>query len=693
MKIIINIIILLFLATILACDEAEQPQKEALKYVIINDSENIIDKIYFHDKYDDYKNEDNAIKISPLKKGDIRKICPKGNQYITFRRELSKTDPDTKIYVTSSVKLSYKQGIIKIKLGDSDFYVTTEKNPAITCECAIENVDKNCITEFNECKNNPCQNGGSCRQTELSYVCSCPPTYKGDNCEIKINSCDENLCLNDSECIEDVNGYRCECKDNYYGDNCENKYTTCEDGLCQNGSTCVDLENSYKCECTEEYLGVNCEIKNICITANPCIEDNTIKCIPGENYQCECKSGYDGVNCENDIDNCIGNNCQNGSSCIDEVNNYRCECLEGYSGEFCECEGVNCVRTSIFQFGGIALEDAKSLATDSRENIYIVGSLWGSGGYDIYLTKLNSLGEVVWGKQWEGSAFEYGESIVIDKNDNIYIAGKVKVLNSQYSIFLKKIDVNGNIIWEKQWGTLESDYLRKITVDSDGNIFLLGDTSGVFENNVNRGDFDLFLLKISPDSNLMWAKEWGSFDKEIGTSILLDSNNNIYVTGQKESTSTTFITKFNTEGVESWTKQWGVSKIINKPLMIDSLNNPSLLRYDNTSLFITKLDNNGIVLENRELITETTTVYSTIIDTENNIYTLGANNSFDIILTKYNNEGVKQFSREWGTTESDKAEDLIIDGDYIYITGYTDGILGNENYGDSDPFLIKTTKW
>jgi hypothetical protein len=579
MKIIINIVVLLFLATILACNEAGgEPGKKALKYVIINDSENIIDRIYLHTKYDEYKNDKNVIIVSPLKKGDTRKICPVEGQYITFRRELSKTDPDTKIYVTSSIPLNYKQGIITIKLGDSDFYVTTRDNPAISCECAVKDATPNCITELNECKNNPCQNGGSCQLTELSYVCNCPSNYEGDNCETKIDFCKENLCQNESKCIVESSGYSC-------------------------------------------------------------------------------------------------------------------ECLDGYSGEFCGCEGVNCVRTSIFQFGETTLEDAKSLAMDSRGNIYIVGGVWASSGYDTYLTKLNSLGMLDWRKQWEGSIFEYGESIVIDKNDNIYIAGRIKSLSSGYNIFLNKIDIDGNIIWEKQWGTSKSDYLRKITVDSNGNIFLLGDTSGVFENNINRGDSDLFLLKVSSDSNLIWAKEWGSFDKEIGTSILLDSNDNIYITGKKESTSTVFITKFNTDGVESWSKQWVTSNIISKPLMIDSLNNPSILRYSNTSLFVTKLDNNGTELENRELITEMTTIYSTTIDTEKNLYTLGANDSFDIILTKYNDEGIKQFSREWGTIESDKAEDLIIDGDYLYITGYTEGILGNENYGNSDPFLIKTTKW
>ena len=264
-KIIINIIILLLLATILSCamDESENPidRKEALKYVIINDSENIIDKIYFHGSYGDYKNESNSIKISSLKRGDMVKVCPVGDQYITFRRELSKTDPDTKIYVTSSVKLNYYKGIITIKLGDADFYVSTQHNPSERCECD----GRNCITELDDCKSNPCLNGGICQNTGISYECNCSSNYEGVNCEIRIKSCKENLCLNGGVCRETNYGYNCECEEGYYGDHCET--TTCNANLCieNNTTSCLDVDSEvgYMCNCKEGYEGVNCEIKNL----------------------------------------------------------------------------------------------------------------------------------------------------------------------------------------------------------------------------------------------------------------------------------------------------------------------------------------------------------------------------------------------------------------------------------------------
>ena len=45
-------------------------------------------------------------------------------------------------------------------------------------------------------------------------------------------------------------------------------------------------------------------------------------------------SGFRGMNCEVNIDDCIGNKCQNGSTCIDGINNYTCKCPPTYIGTY-----------------------------------------------------------------------------------------------------------------------------------------------------------------------------------------------------------------------------------------------------------------------------------------------------------------------------------------------------------------------
>lgn len=56
----------------------------------------------------------------------------------------------------------------------SDYYV---------CECVDGWEGTHCELDFDECANNPCQNGGTCQHGINSYQCSCAIGYHGQNCE------------------------------------------------------------------------------------------------------------------------------------------------------------------------------------------------------------------------------------------------------------------------------------------------------------------------------------------------------------------------------------------------------------------------------------------------------------------------------------------------------------------------------
>ena len=45
---------------------------------------------------------------------------------------------------------------------------------------------------------------------------------------------------------------------------------------------------------------------------------------------------------QTNIDECLQNECENGSTCIDDINKYVCGCLPGYTGDFCEDDINEC---------------------------------------------------------------------------------------------------------------------------------------------------------------------------------------------------------------------------------------------------------------------------------------------------------------------------------------------------------------
>lgn len=63
-------------------------------------------------------------------------------------------------------------------------------------------------------------------------------------------------------------------------------------------------------------------------------------------------AGYRGKNCEENIDDCPGNLCQNGATCVDLINRYDCQCPATYMGEFCEHDVDECsLRPSVCHNG------------------------------------------------------------------------------------------------------------------------------------------------------------------------------------------------------------------------------------------------------------------------------------------------------------------------------------------------------
>ncbi len=215
----------------ISCDSAEDrpdpdpPKKEALKFKIVNDSENLIDKVYFHYNYNDYKNEKYLINSSSLEhRGDSFYYCPSSRRYITYRRELSKID-NRKIYVTSSIPLNFKKGIITIELGDADFFISIAHNPYEYCSAEYEKCDDIVCDDGKVCDTQD----GICKTIECDPICT-SNEYCDSSSRICKNSCDILNCEDNQYCNIDLGKCSniCEtitCEDNQY---CDTK-----DGVCK----------------------------------------------------------------------------------------------------------------------------------------------------------------------------------------------------------------------------------------------------------------------------------------------------------------------------------------------------------------------------------------------------------------------------------------------------------------------------
>ncbi|NQY74108.1 MAG: T9SS type A sorting domain-containing protein, partial [Candidatus Margulisbacteria bacterium] len=94
--------------------------------------------------------------------------------------------------------------------------------------------------------------------------------------------------------------------------------------------------------------------------------------------------------------------------------------------------------------------------------------------------------------------------------------------------------------WAKSFGGAGSDRGYVTTVDASGNIY----TSGIYRDTVDfdpgagttnlsaNGFDDVFVQKMDPQGNFLWAKSFGGSSVEIGRSITVDASGNVYAIGE-----------------------------------------------------------------------------------------------------------------------------------------------------------------
>lgn len=173
-------------------------------------------------------------------------------------------------------------------------------------------------------------------------------------------------------------------------------------------------------------------------------------------------------------------------------------------------------------------------------------SLHSNGGIDIFLVKYNSFGQLTWARN-HGSAFnEYSESVFVDQMHNIYMCGYFSNMtvfdtitfhsNGYEDIFITKYDSNGDVIWAKMVGSNEPDKSKSIVVDQYSNCYI----TGYFYDDIvfddialtHQGGRDGFIAILNKDGNFLSAKQMSGNANDYGNYIWLDNNGRIFVNGE-----------------------------------------------------------------------------------------------------------------------------------------------------------------
>ena len=268
--------------------------------------------------------------------------------------------------------------------------------------------------------------------------------------------------------------------------------------------------------------------------------------------------------------------------------------------------------------------------------------------------------------------------------------------------------------------------LQSSVIDSNGNVYVVGNATGNFGNQLNQGSQDVYLSKYDSAGNLQWTQMLGSAGTAAGYSIALNPKGGVVVAGSTTADLSTaavadgntdsFVASYDASGNQNWQTQ--IQTLANnqaQAVSVDSSGNvfiggqvTGVIGAGQTSsgssdAYVTKLDSTGkIVYEQQFGTAGKDQVASTATTSDGGLVVASVQNG-DAIVSKYANGDATQ-APEWsvnlGSLQNGSLGNLAVSGNQVYLSGTTansaltangQARVANQSSGGQNGFVFNLT--
>jgi len=229
-----------------------------------------------------------------------------------------------------------------------------------------------------------------------------------------------------------------------------------------------------------------------------------------------------------------------------------------------DCDGVPapaCPGTVLFglRFGGAGDDEGRGVAFDEGGNLIATGSFEGSidfgggevksaGGKDVFVVKLGPAGEAIFSKAFgDKDADQVGTSVAVGKDGGAVLTGHFAgsidfgggpvVSAGGRDVFVLKLTPEGTVAWAKTFGgagALQEGLA--VDVDDAGDVLVAGAFDGTLDVGgvplVSLGGQDGFALKLeAATGGVVWSKAFGGPGKQVARALAVDAAGTALVGG------------------------------------------------------------------------------------------------------------------------------------------------------------------
>jgi len=188
-------------------------------------------------------------------------------------------------------------------------------------------------------------------------------------------------------------------------------------------------------------------------------------------------------------------------------------------------------------YGGTSTDYSSSLYTAADGNYLIVGysnsndgDITGNhGDYDTWIAKVDGSGNILWKKTYGGSGLDVNYKFVPTADGGYILNGQTNSPNDgdvtgwhgDFDAWVVKIDANGNMQWNRAFGSSQYEDNFAITTTADGNYLLGAFTNGNDGDVTNPiGGYDVWYVKLSTAGDIVWQETIGGTGDETVNNIL-----------------------------------------------------------------------------------------------------------------------------------------------------------------------------
>lgn len=179
---------------------------------------------------------------------------------------------------------------------------------------------------------------------------------------------------------------------------------------------------------------------------------------------------------------------------------------------------------------------------------------FGNLSNDIFVVKYDNNGNATWVRTMGGPSSDRAQCVAVDGQDNICLTGwynayldvdTVRLADRQEEdIFLVKMNSMGDLLWAKDVAYRFDERGYEVDFDAQNNVYLMGtldsfliiEDDSLYNRHLNRPT-DIFIAKFSPDGDYKWSQTLGHYYNDFCYDMVVVDASELYITGSFQDTT------------------------------------------------------------------------------------------------------------------------------------------------------------